>query len=96
MPQRTVDDLPFTFEVILYIDNREKKNQSEGNYVFKQLEKSGLRVEEKALPLGDFLWVLKVEPKRSEQEILEEEEIESKSKWPISDNQPSRKQTKKK
>lgn len=47
-------------EVILFVDNREKRNQSDGNYLFDRLTKSGLRVELKSLPLGDFVWVLRV------------------------------------
>ena len=47
-------------EVILFVDNREKRNQSDGNYLFDRLIKSGLRVELKSLPLGDFVWVLRV------------------------------------
>lgn len=47
-------------EVILFVDNREKRNQSDGNYLFDRLLKSGLRVELRSLPLGDFLWVLRV------------------------------------
>jgi ERCC4-type nuclease len=47
-------------EVILFVDNREKRNQSDGNYLFDRLIKSGLRVELKSLPLGDFVWILRI------------------------------------
>jgi len=47
-------------EVVLFVDNREKRNNTDGNYLFDRLSKAGLRVELKALPLGDFLWVWRV------------------------------------
>ena len=47
-------------EVILFVDNREKRNQQDGNYLFDRLIKNGLTVEIKALPLGDFIWILRV------------------------------------
>lgn len=47
-------------EVVLFVDNREKRNNTDGNYLFDRLSKAGLRVELKTLPLGDFLWVYRV------------------------------------
>lgn len=47
-------------EVILFVDNREKRNQQDGNYLFDRLSKNNFRIELKSLPLGDFLWVLRV------------------------------------
>ena len=47
-------------EVILFVDNREKRNQNDGSYLYDRLKKNGLTVELKSLPLGDFLWVLRV------------------------------------
>jgi len=47
-------------EVVLFVDNREKRNQQDGNYLFDRLCKNGLTTELKNLPLGDFLWVLRV------------------------------------
>ena len=55
-------------EVILFIDNREKRNQQDGNYLFDRLSKNGIKIELKSLPLGDFLWVLRV--KHSAQQNL--------------------------
>ncbi len=46
-------------EVILFVDNREKRNNQDGNYLFERLTKNGLHCELKSLPLGDFLWVLR-------------------------------------
>ena len=47
-------------EVILFVDNREKRNNQDGSYLFDRLVTNGLTVELKSLPLGDFLWVLRV------------------------------------
>ena len=47
-------------EVILFVDNREKRHNTDGNYLFDRLSKAGLRVELKSLPLGDFLWVMRI------------------------------------
>lgn len=47
-------------EVVLFVDNREKRNNQDGNYLFDRLSNNGLRVELKSLPLGDFVWVLRV------------------------------------
>lgn len=47
-------------EVILFVDNREKKNIQTGNYLFDKLTTSAFRTELKSLPLGDFIWVLRV------------------------------------
>ena len=47
-------------EVILFVDNREKRNNQDGSYLFDRLLTNGLKVELKSLPLGDFLWVLRV------------------------------------
>ena len=47
-------------EVVLFVDNREKRNQSDGNYLFDRLTKNAFNIELKSLPLGDFLWVLRV------------------------------------
>lgn len=46
--------------MILFVDNREKRNQNDGNYLFERLTKNKLVLEMKSLPLGDFLWVLRV------------------------------------
>jgi ERCC4-type nuclease len=47
-------------EVILIVDNREKRNQNDGSYLFDRLKKNGVNAELRSLPLGDFLWVLRV------------------------------------
>ena len=55
-----IDQLSAAFsEVILFVDNREKRNNQDGNYLYERLTKNGLRCELKSLPLGDFLWVLR-------------------------------------
>jgi ERCC4-type nuclease len=59
-------------EVILFVDNREKRNNQDGSYLFDRLVTNGLTVELKSLPLGDFLWVLRVyhevRPSQSDQQ----------------------------
>ena len=47
-------------EVILFVDNREKRNQQDGNYLFERLTRNDFQIQLKSLPLGDFLWVLRV------------------------------------
>ncbi len=47
-------------EVILFVDNREKRNNQDGSYLYDRLSKNGFQVELKSLPLGDFVWVLRV------------------------------------
>lgn len=59
---------PVECEVILYVDNREKKNQQQGNYIFNKLIDSNLYCEQKALPLGDFLWILRVKQRHKHEE----------------------------
>ena len=46
-------------EVILFVDNREKRSNTDGAYLIERLEKNAVRCELKTLPLGDFLWVLR-------------------------------------
>ena len=81
---RNISDVNFSSqrsEVILFVDNREKRNQSDGNYLFDRLLKSGLRVELKSLPLGDFVWVLRVYNNVEDQEEkLAPSQIETKKK----------------
>ena len=47
-------------EVVLFVDNREKRNNQDGNYLFERLGKNSFNIELKSLPLGDFLWVLRI------------------------------------
>lgn len=45
---------------MLFVDNREKRNNQDGSYLYDRLSKNGFMVELKSLPLGDFVWVLRV------------------------------------
>lgn len=46
--------------MILIVDNREKRNNQDINYFYDRFVASGLKTELRSLPLGDFLWVLRV------------------------------------
>lgn len=46
--------------MVLVVDNREKRNAQDINYFFDRFIASGIRVEQRSLPLGDFLWILRV------------------------------------
>lgn len=54
-------------EVILLVDNREKKRQVEttvsGNYFREKLSSYGIRSETCNLPIGDFMWVIEITSK---------------------------------
>lgn len=47
------------YEVVLIVDNREKRNQADLNYFFEKLVSNGIKTELRSLPLGDFVWVLR-------------------------------------
>lgn len=46
--------------LILIVDNREVKSQSDRDYIFKALIEKGLECEQGNLPIGDFLWVVQI------------------------------------
>ena len=69
-----IDQVSCESEVILFVDNREKRNASDINYFYERFMASGLKTELRSLPLGDFLWVLRV---KNDQLIqMEQEDIE--------------------
>lgn len=73
-PIKVEKNIIYESEVILFVDNREKRNMQSGNYLFDRLVNSEFRTELKALPLGDFLWVLRVKNaniKAKEEECME-------------------------
>jgi len=47
-------------EIILVVDNREKRNANDVNYFFDRFKASGIKIELRSLPLGDFLWIVRV------------------------------------
>jgi ERCC4-type nuclease len=59
-------------EVILMVDNREKRNAQDVNYFFDRFEASGIKTELKSLPLGDFLWVLRI---RNHDQYIDEDDV---------------------
>jgi len=61
----------------LIVDNREKRNQNDGSYHFDRLRKNGIKTELRSLPLGDFLWVLRV---TSDQPSISKSKKEAKKK----------------
>lgn len=54
-------------EVVLFVDNREKRNIHDYNYFYDRLRKTNVICELKSLPLGDFLWILRVYNNSSEE-----------------------------
>lgn len=53
---------PGTFEVKLLIDCREIQSTTNRDYIADQLQKKGIDVQVRALPLGDALWIAKLHP----------------------------------
>ena len=53
-------DLPEECEIILVVDNREKRNNQDINYFYDRFKASGIKTELKSLPLGDFIWILRL------------------------------------
>ena len=60
VPDEEPDSNQAKSEVVLFVDNREKRNNQDGNYLYDRIVRSGVKVELKSLALGDFLWVLRV------------------------------------
>ena len=60
-------------EVILIVDNREKRNNQDINYFYDRFLASGIKTELKSLPLGDFLWVLRI--KNDLDDYIDEDEL---------------------
>lgn len=55
-----IPDLPEECEIILVVDNREKRNNQDINYFYDRFKASGIKTELKSLPLGDFIWILRL------------------------------------
>lgn len=51
---------PGTFDVKLLIDSREIQSTNNRDYIADQLQKKGIDVQVRALPLGDALWIAKL------------------------------------
>ena len=48
-------------ELVLYIDNREIRNQQEREYFEQKIKERGVTLKRKNLPVGDFLWVYELQ-----------------------------------
>ncbi|CAG8435529.1 3689_t:CDS:2 [Ambispora gerdemannii] len=56
-PFTPVEWLPGTFEVILLIDNREKRMQQDRDYFQQQLQQRDINTQTRSLELGDMIWI---------------------------------------
>lgn len=63
-------ELPEECEIILVVDNREKRNNQDINYFYDRFKASGIKTELKSLPLGDFIWILRL---KNNQDVIYEE-----------------------
>lgn len=48
-----------SWELVLLVDNREQVSRRDKEFFFSMLLQRGLRVEKRALPLGDFTWIIR-------------------------------------
>lgn len=48
------------YEIALIVDNREKRNATDLNYFFDKLRANNIASELRSLPLGDFVWVIRM------------------------------------
>ena len=48
------------YEIALIVDNREKRNATDLNYFFDKLRANKITAELRSLPLGDFVWVIRI------------------------------------
>ena len=48
-----------SFDIVLILDNREIRNRGDRSFFILELEKCGIKVETRALELGDTLWIAK-------------------------------------
>ncbi|KAF9384097.1 Crossover junction endonuclease mus81 [Podila verticillata] len=63
---------PGTFDIVLILDIREIRGQSDRDYIGQKLMENGVQVEKRALDVGDVLWVarLKEDPIVGPSEIV--------------------------
>lgn len=62
--------------MILFVDNREKRSNSDINYFYDRFKASGLKTELKTLPLGDFLWVIRLHNEAGYEDDIENDLLE--------------------
>ncbi|KAG0021926.1 Crossover junction endonuclease mus81 [Podila clonocystis] len=51
---------PGTFDIVLILDVREVRGQSDRDYIDQKLTENGVKVEKRALDIGDVLWVARL------------------------------------
>lgn len=59
-----------SYEIILLLDTREVKSQRDRSGFFDRLKTVGVRVEQRALPVGDMLWIARVKGGLAEDECV--------------------------
>lgn len=68
-----------TFDVELLMDLREVKSRDKREYFLDKLSEIGIRCSQRALPLGDFLWIAKKKTRGSNDEAVLDTIIERKT-----------------
>lgn len=57
---------PGTFDIVLILDVREVRGHSDRDYIGQKLSENGVKVEKRALDIGDVLWVARLKDTPSE------------------------------
>jgi crossover junction endonuclease MUS81 len=68
-----------TFDIELLTDLREVKSKDQRDYFLDKLSEVGIRCSQRALPLGDFLWIAKKKTRGSNDEAVLDTIIERKT-----------------
>ncbi|CAI2387101.1 unnamed protein product [Moneuplotes crassus] len=73
------DDKPHNFKLVLIIDNREVRTREDRDYLYNKLSDCNIYCERRSLPLGDFIWLLRV-PRKYKKLSKKEEKRRAKLK----------------
>ncbi|KAG0038735.1 Crossover junction endonuclease mus81 [Podila clonocystis] len=57
---RAYEFQPGTFDIVLILDVREVRGQADRDYIDQKLTENGVKVEKRALDIGDVLWVARL------------------------------------
>ena len=68
-----------TFDIELVMDLREVKSRDKREYFLDKLTSCGVRCSQRALPIGDFLWIAKRKIRGSDDEVVLDSIIERKT-----------------
>ena len=68
-----------TFDIELVLDLREVKSRDKREYFLDKLSSYGIRCSQRALPIGDFLWIAKKKSRGSDDEVVLDSLIERKT-----------------